>query len=307
MRAVLVGSVESSRVAIDAIGRAGGWSLPLVVSLPAELAHRHSDYVDLSDAARAAGATMAAAPDVNAPDICELVERTAPDYVFVIGWSQICRERFMAAAAGRMIGYHPAPLPRMRGRAVIPWTILNGEAITASTLFWIDGGVDSGPILEQRFFHVAADETAATLYRRHMEALAAMMDDALAALASGRARRQAQDERFATWAAKRSVRDGFIDWRLPARDVERLIRAVGRPYPGARTSGASADSELVIWQARIVNDGGAHLARPGQVIGRSGTGFVVQCGERSSIEVTEWENPAGRPPALHAQLGGPSC
>src|SRR3546814_5174240 len=75
----------------------------------------------------------------------------------------------------------PAPLPRLRGRGVIPWTILANEPITAGTLFWIDDGADSGPILEQAFFHVAPDETAASLYARHMRALGEMMPRALAA------------------------------------------------------------------------------------------------------------------------------
>ena len=97
MRAIVVGSAESSRIAIEAITRAEGWSLPLVISLPPELAHRHSDYADLNPAAKAAGARMLPAPDINMPGICEAVEAIAPDHVFVIGWSQICRDRFMAA------------------------------------------------------------------------------------------------------------------------------------------------------------------------------------------------------------------
>src|SRR3546814_4028654 len=100
----------------------------------------------------------------------------------------------------------PAPLPRLRGRGVIPWTILADEPITAGTLFWIDDGVDSGPILEQAFFHVAPDETAASLYARHMRALGEMMTRALAALATGSPPRLEQDERYASWAAKRTDR-----------------------------------------------------------------------------------------------------
>src|SRR3546814_1672498 len=42
-----------------------------------------------------------------------------------------------------------SPLPRLRGRGVIPWTILADEPITAGTLFWIDDGVDSGPRSEE--------------------------------------------------------------------------------------------------------------------------------------------------------------
>src|SRR3546814_18147932 len=86
-----------------------------------------------------------------------------------MGGSQICKPAFRQAAGGQGIGYHPAPLPRLRGRAVIPWTILLDEKITASTLFWIDDGVDSGPILAQRSFHIAPDEKAAILYRQRSE------------------------------------------------------------------------------------------------------------------------------------------
>ncbi|MFD1961152.1 formyltransferase family protein [Novosphingobium panipatense] len=38
-----------------------------------------------------------------------------PDYVFVVGWSQIVNAEFLNIAARGSIGYHPAPLPRLRG------------------------------------------------------------------------------------------------------------------------------------------------------------------------------------------------
>src|SRR3546814_1648120 len=110
----------------------------------------------------------------------------------------MCGMEFQAASHGQVIGYHPAPLPRLRGRGVIPWTILANEPITAGTLFSIDDGVDSGPILEQAFFHVAPDETAASLYERHMGALGEMVPRALAALATGAPPRLGQDERYAS-------------------------------------------------------------------------------------------------------------
>ncbi len=303
MRAVIIGSVESSRVAIEAVARAPGWSRPLVVTLPAGLAHRHSDYVDLGPAAEAAGAELLHASDVNAPEVCAAIRAVEPDNVFVIGWSQICRDDFMAAAGSGLIGYHPAPLPRMRGRAVIPWTILMEEPITGGTLFWIDAGVDSGPILEQRFIHVAPDETAGSLYRRHMLLLERLLADALAALAAGTPRREAQEERFATWAAGRTLENGRIDWSAPARDIERLIRAVGRPYPGARTCVTPGGEDLILWRARIGPGPRRHLASPGQVIARSGQDFTIFCGDGAVIEVTEWEGGGGTAPRLHSQLG----
>lgn len=304
MRAILIGAVESSRIALEAIARAPGWHLPLVISLPLDLARRHSDFVDLAPAARAAGADYLEADNINHAEVLEAIVKADADYVFVIGWSQICGAGFRAACRDRVIGYHPAPLPRLRGRAVIPWTILSGEPITGGTLFWIDQGVDSGPILEQAFFHVAPDETAASLYARHMTRLEAMMGRALVALAAGKAQRIPQNERFATFAAKRTPADGVIDWAQDAASIARLVRAVGRPYPGAATR--ISGKRLVIWRAMPWPDGGRHLASPGQIVERGDEGFAVACGGGTALLVSEWDLEGGGMPGKHAKLGGSS-
>ncbi len=303
MRAVVVGAVESTRVAASTIARAAGWSVAAVVTLPLELAGRHSDFIDLAADTRAADARLIRCRDVNAPDVLEELRRLRPDFIFVIGWSQICKPAFLATAPQRVIGFHPAPLPRLRGRAVIPWTILLDEKITASSLFWIDGGVDTGPLLLQRFLHVAPDETAGSLYRRHLLALEELLVEALPRLGRGDAPRIAQDERFATTAAKRGPEDGEIDWTKPAAEAWRLVRAVGRPYPGAFT--LSGGEKLVIWAGEPRPDSvRCAAALPGQVIARDESTFVVRCGDGGALAVREWECASGRPPRLHARLGG---
>lgn len=302
MRAVVIGAVESTRIAIECIARSPGWSLPLVVTLPPELANRHSDFVDLSEPARSTGAKIFTVANGNAPESLSAINASSPDFVFVIGWSQIVRPELISIARHGTIGYHPAPLPRMRGRAVIPWTILSGEPITGGTLFWIDEGVDSGPILQQGFFHVAADETATTLYARHMALLERLMADALAALSTNAAPRMVQDERFATWAARRTQESGRIDWAHDAWAIDCLVRAVARPYPGAKTRLATSDQDITVWQTRIAPSARRHTAREGQIIARNSNSFTVLCGGGTALEVTEWDCGRAAPPPLHAQL-----
>lgn len=285
MKAIVVGAVESTRVTLKALADNPRWTVSAVVTLPASLAGRHSDFVDLEPDARACGAKLIAAPNSNAPDVIEAVRAARADYAFVIGWSQICKPEFRAAAGGRVIGYHPAALPRLRGRAVIPWTILLDERITGSTLFWIDDGVDSGPILAQKFLHIAPDETATTLYARHMTALDEMLRESLDALADGRAQRVRQDERYATYAARRTEADGLINWRDSAAGVERLIRAVTRPYPGAFTY--LGGERLTIYGASIWSEARRHAARPGQVIEKRDGALAIACGD-GAILATDW-------------------
>lgn len=302
MRAIVVGAVESTRIALRETAAADAWDVAAVVTLPPELAGRHSDFVDMTDDANAAGARLIHAANGNAPEVLEAIRSITPDLVLVIGWSQICKPAFLEAACDRVLGYHPAPLPRLRGRGVIPWTILAGEPITAGTLFRMDAGVDSGPIVAQRFMHVAPDETAASLYDRHMESLALLLREALAQCAAGDWDGTRQDERFATWAARRIPEDGRIDWRRPAREIWTLVRAVGRPYPGAFTTNGGVE-RLTVWAAEPEPLDGRHLGVPGQVLAQHGGSFTVRCGDGAGLRVLDWDSSSGAVPKLHARLG----
>jgi methionyl-tRNA formyltransferase len=301
MRALIVGAVEGTQVAIQTIAASAGWSDCGVMTLPPDKSDRHSHFVDLSTDADKAGARIIYADNSNSEEACRAVEELAPDYTFIIGWSQICGPAFLAAAKGNVIGYHPAALPRLRGRAALPWTILLDEKITASTLFWIDDGVDSGDILAQKFFHVAPREKAATLYRKHMLALQALLHIALAALRAGDKIRQTQDLECATYATKRVPADGLIDWRRSASEIDRLIRAVGRPYPGAFTG--FKDRRVTVYSSEIRHGTDSH-ALPGQIVARQDRKFSVMCGDGMILDIDDYEcAPDDVLPPLHAVLG----
>jgi len=305
MRCTVIGSVESSRAAVRALAGMPGAHLAVVVTLPPALAARHSDFVDLAPDAASAGAELLHAADVNAPELVSALTRLELDYLFVIGWSQLCRAPLLAAARGGAIGYHPTPLPRLRGRAAIPWTILLDEKITGGTLFWIDEGIDSGPILAQRFVHVVPGETATGLYALHLHLLAELLSEAVPLLANGEPPRRPQDERCATWAAKRRPADGRIDWMRPAVEVDRLIRAVTRPYPGAFND--VRGRRLILWQATAWHEAaGRHAALPGQVVARTADGFATRCGDGHDLWISDFawaDGDVARPPPLHAVLG----
>src|SRR3546814_11479325 len=104
MRAVIVGAVESTRVTLQALADAPGWEAAALITLPPELAARHSDFVDMSADAAEAGARVIHAADSNAPDVLEAVSALASDYVLVIGWSQLFQPAFPPASGCPVIG-----------------------------------------------------------------------------------------------------------------------------------------------------------------------------------------------------------
>ncbi len=284
MRIVLIGTVESTAVTLEALV-AGGHAPVGVVGLQAARAARHSDFVDMGARAADHGLPFLGVVSANSDDAVAWVQALDPDWIIVVGWSEICRAPLLSKARRGGIGYHPAPLPALRGRAVLAWTILLGLTETAGTLFTLEATVDSGAILAQRRFAVDQHETLPTLMAKHMAALSEMWADLLPRLAKGPLEGVEQDEALATYCAKRVAADGRIDWRWNPHSIDRLIRAVSAPYPGA--FGILGTRKLIIWEAEVWN-GQRHYGLPGQVVQVGGQGVLVTCGDGGAILIRRW-------------------
>lgn len=298
MRLALLGAVQSTQTVLQSL--TNGQSSPvLVVTLPGDKHARHSDYMDIREHAEQAGSTLVEDTDANSDRVREALRAADVDYLWIVGWSQIVRSPLLAIPKGGVIGYHPSPLPMMRGRAVIPWTILTGLKRTASTLFWMDEGMDSGDIFMQRLISVASSETATTLYDKHMQALSALTVNGIAHLRSGDLPRQPQDHSQASYCARRTDEDGLIDWSRPAEDVWTLIRATTRPYPGAFTY--TKGGKMRIWSAELMRDPLPYIGTSGQVQVFQEQRPLVRCGDGRHILLTDFD--AGTGVRLHERFG----
>jgi methionyl-tRNA formyltransferase len=128
---------------------------------------------------------------------------------------------------------HPTLLPQGRGRASIPWAIIKGLSRTGVTLFKLEEGVDTGPILKQRVLEIAGDETATSLYQRVAETHRALIGDIWNDLSADEVSFQPQDEKKASEWPARTHEDGRIHPNMSMTEVDRLVRGTTRPYPGA--------------------------------------------------------------------------
>lgn len=285
MKSILIGAVETTRIAMEALIQN---EVPpaALLTLPISKSSRHSDYVHLEPLALEHGISVINISNVNHPDVLGEIRCIQPDYSFVIGWSQICKAEFLSIARLGSIGYHPALLPENRGRAVIPWTILQGQSHTGSTLFWMDEGTDSGDILCQEIFPIDAAETASTLYQKHCDSLRRMFKQTLPDLMIEKGMRQPQDHSKATYCAKRIANDGLIDWALPAKAIWQLIRAATKPYPGAFTF--YQGRKLIIWEADLIGTG-PYWGVPGQIQRIDEDGVLVQCGDSQHVLIKSAE------------------
>jgi methionyl-tRNA formyltransferase len=309
LRIALVGAVQSTERALRTLARSGHPPL-LLLTLPPEKSARHSDYVDLHPLAASLGVDVLDVTDVNRPEVLERLKSLDLDVAMVIGWSRICGPEFVAIPRLGTLGFHPTLLPVMRGRAALAWTILLDVRETGSTLFWIDEGVDSGAIAAQQAIALEGSESLGQLMALQLDALEGMLTGLVEQLSRGERPAREQDQARATYLALRRPEDGEIDWMKPASEIERLIRAVSRPYPGAFTF--LAGKKLIIWSARLASHPD-WIALPGQLFTFDGDSPVVRCGDGADLVLSEFEleEPAAagdKAPSLKGQprLGRPT-
>jgi methionyl-tRNA formyltransferase len=284
--------MRAAWVSFDTIGRdcalaaaEAGANVVAIVTLPGPVDPSRSGQCPFDDVAARLGARLVETADVNAPETIEAVRASGADAIFVVGWSQLVREDFIALGPKGVFGMHPSLLPRHRGRAPIPWAILSGLARTGVTLFEIvDATADSGPIVGQVAVPVARDETATTLFDKLARAHVELIREYVPLLVADTAPRLPQDPRRASAWPKRTPADGIIDWETRAPYLHDWVRAQTRPYPGAFTY--LGEEKLVVWRARPVPWEGE--APAGTVVA---DGPVVACGE-GALLLEEVEGPA---------------
>lgn len=275
MRTVWVSFDTVGRDCLAAAAEAGA-EIVGVVTLPGPVDPNRSGQCAFDDVAAELDARLIETGDVNDDETVAAVAELDPELVFVVGWSQLVRDPFIALAREGVFGMHPTLLPRHRGRAPIPWAILSGLARTGVTLFEIvDATADSGAIVGQVVVEIAADETATTLFDRIAEAHVALIREYVPRLLSRTAPRIAQDPLRASSWPKRIPTDGLIDWETRAPYLYDWVRAQTRPYPGAFTF--LGEEKVVVWQARPVELDG--VAPAGTVVAERPEGLVVACGE----------------------------
>jgi len=89
-----------------------------------------------------------------------------PDLVVSAGFLKLVGEDFLAAFGDRYINTHNALLPGFPGIHGPRDALAYGVKVAGATLFFVDGGVDTGPIIAQVVVPVADDDTEATLTER---------------------------------------------------------------------------------------------------------------------------------------------
>jgi phosphoribosylglycinamide formyltransferase 1 len=98
--------------------------------------------------------------------LADAVAAYEPDLVISAGFMKLVGKRFLSRFGGRFVNTHPALLPAFPGMHGARDALEHGVKITGCTLFVVDDGVDTGPIIAQRAVPVLDDDEESTLHER---------------------------------------------------------------------------------------------------------------------------------------------
>lgn len=241
------------------------------------------------------------------PELFDKLSELKPDIAVVVAYGQILPKKIIDLPKLGTLNIHASLLPALRGAAPIHAAIRQGLTQTGVTVMKVIPALDAGPMILQAETHIFEDETYGELQVRLSELGALTLVEAMTLISLGKAEETAQDDSRATYAAKVTRESSRIDWKDPAIEISRLIRA-SDPKPGAFTKTPRGDVKLF---GPKVMDG--IKGNPGEVMSTTGE-LVIACGldairisgvqpeGKSRMTAHEWVR--GRATAVGDRYGG---
>lgn len=284
MRLIFAGTPEFAAVALDAL-IAAGHEIVLVLTQPDRPAGRGLKLVqsDVKKLAQKHGLTVEQPLTLKTDSAKALIACAQADAMIVAAYGLILPQAILDLPRLGCINIHASLLPRWRGAAPIQRAILAGDAETGITIMQMDAGLDTGAMLARQAISIGENETAGELHDRLAALGGEMIADALRRLPPP----VPQDAAQATYAAKITKEEAFLDWDESAIAVHRQIRAYN-PYPGAVT--ALGTERIKLWRAEIADH---QPLEPGAVCRSAPSELVVACGQ-GALKVLELQRAGGK-------------
>ena len=168
-------------------------------------------------------------PNVNSPTFVEHVKRLNVDLIVVYFFSQILKTAILQTPRLGILNCHPSLLPRYGGPNPAFWMLKNGESVAGVTVHVMTEKIDAGDIVAQQELMIGENENAGQLMQRQHHAAAALLTEAVNAMAQGTIDPRPQNIAERSYFGKKKAADTILDWNGSARQIANLLRAI-QPY-----------------------------------------------------------------------------
>jgi len=225
--------------------------------------------------AQARGLTMVQPASLKAAGVVAQLEGFKPDVIVVAAFGQILPKSVLALPRLGCLNIHPSLLPRFRGASPVASAILAGDDFSGVSIMVMDEGLDTGPVLARAQIPILDKDTTGLLTAKLSWLGAQLLGEVLVGWTRGEITPQPQNEGEATYCGPITKEVGEIDWRLPAVDIWRRVRAFN-PWPGGYTRWRGKTLKII----EAAPLGGERMAGAGRVVALgSKAGFGVGTGD----------------------------
>lgn len=218
-------------------------------------------------------------------EIEKLILKTKPEIVLICSFNKVLPGNVLGYS--KFVNVHLGDLPRMRGRANVNWAIINGEKSLVISIHSVSSGLDEGNIYAKFKISISEKENVGDIYKKINSTLESKLSGVLRKVNLGY--KGLPQKGRASYCATRIPDDGYINFAMTTKEIDRLIRATTKPYPGAFTY--FENKKMIILRARIPKNPKKYVGSiPGRVSEIHSDGVEVLTGDSSIIiEVVEFE------------------
>lgn len=187
----------------------------------------------LEDAASRYNIEFVKDKNINSEKIKDYLIKVKPDVIVAAHLRKILHKEIFSLATKGAINIHPSLLPKYRGLSPQHQAILHGDNDSGVTVHYIDADVDTGEIIVQERFSVAADDYIVHVQTKMLDIYKRIVVKALDLLADATFKPAKQDLAEISYFGPLKKADREIDLSKSKKEVYNLVRAVSLPYKGA--------------------------------------------------------------------------
>jgi methionyl-tRNA formyltransferase len=279
LRIVYFGTPDFAVPALTRLATDTRFSIALVVTQPDRPAGRGRQLAapPVKTIAQGLGLSVYQPESLRTDELRQPISAAVADCFVVAAYGKIFGRRMLDMAPLGCVNLHASLLPRYRGASPVPASILCGDQRTGVTLMRMAAGLDTGPMLDTASMDITDVDTSEGVLNRLSHLAADLAVDVLPRYAEGKIEPRAQPVEGASIVRPLVRADGWLDWSLPAIDLERRVRAMW-PWPRAWTT---IDGQSLQVHAAHVEPGqprerlGTVVLRSGQCAVACDAGYLV--------------------------------
>lgn len=165
-------------------------------------------------------------PDsVNTDEFINLLKEKNIDYIVVVAFGQLIKEKLLEEYKNKIINLHPSSLPKYRGSSPVQFSLLNGDKKTHASAMLIEKGMDSGDILNQKEVEIKAEDDFTSLSEKLSKIGSEVILESVLNYDEFMKNRTKQDNDKATFTKKITKEMGKINFNQSKEEIINKIRA----------------------------------------------------------------------------------